>query len=429
MDSSSTKGASAFAEMLVIVAAPIIFVIGVLGNITTIIILLRNKKYSTTIYLIFLAFADLTVTIFVFPRWFFIYIFRFDVRHISSFTCQLHVFLTYVAGRTSNTFLVAMTIERMISTVKPHQFSRYCNKRMATAICVSIVTIIFLSHAHIFYGFSLRRLTKVRNDTSANALGSGIFLCNESSNAFQNSADNVNENTTDREIIDNASTRQPFHLRSDEMVNSTENSIHVTSGTILCLSNVTERKESAILQSETLVLTVCTWEWDSVYSHFYTQIYEKVGIVFFFYLANTVFFMGFFVILAKLREARNRCKQPQDKKAFSRKQSVRITRTLLIVNLCFLVLTTPFLTFVMGRHIWIDKVKGMTDSQKILWSVFNIMYSFNYAINFLLYFCTGAKFRHQVRECCASCRRKRRVAPKETSFPGTTGGTTKFESK
>lgn len=395
MDSSSTKGSNAFAEKLVIAATPIVFLVGVFGNITTIIVLLKNKRYSTTIYLILLAFADLTVTIFVAPRWFFVYAFGIDVRHISRFTCRLHVFLTYVAGRTSNTCLVTMTIERMISTVKPHKFSRYCNSRVASAICVSIVFTIFLFNAHIFYGFSLIEVSKATiNNQNAS------YLCNDTSMVPSAS---IKDSTSVPGLHPTQTTPQ---LSLDEISQDIENS------STLCKRQIVEN-----VDSESNIFLSCSWERDQNYAHFYTNVFEKVNVAFFFYIPNFVFFTGFFVIITKLRQARNKCIRRNDRKTFVQKQSVRITITLLVVNLSFLLLTTPFFTFVMGRHFWVDKVKGMTDTQKLLWSIFSIMYNINYSINFLLYFCTGDKFRQQVRECYGSCRRKRQVMPKSNTLP------------
>lgn len=169
----------------------LLLLVGIFGNITTILVLFRNKKTSTTIYLILLAFADLTVTICVIPRWFLVYVLNFDVRHIGTFACQLHVFVTFVAGRTSNTCLVVMTIERKISTVKPHQFNRYCNIKIASAICCSIIIAISLLNAHIFYGFSLTKLSKTKKDAGLQRTENTSYLCNDTSaaNIIRNSSD------------------------------------------------------------------------------------------------------------------------------------------------------------------------------------------------------------------------------------------------
>lgn len=404
MDPSSTKTANASAELLVIALSPVVFITGLLGNLTTILVLFKNKKYSTSIYLILLAFADLGLTTIVFPRWFFIYAFRLDIRTLSDFSCKVHVFITYFSGRLSNSCLVALTIERMISTVKPHHFNRMCNRRKATAVCFAIVLFLIFAHLHVFYGFSVRnKKTTVNTDTamyiseytSDNQIGN-VTLKQKDSMANQSLTTSITEpaSSTPRSRLTTVSTYlgTPDNTSSMYSPNGVNATVHSNSSSEL----------------------YCTWEPNSSYGYFFTEIYEKIATLFFFYMADSIFIIGFFVIIRKLRQAKKNMKQ--DDQTMLAKQSVRITITLLVVNFTFLILTIPFLTFVIGRHIWVDPVKGMTGIQKLLWSIFLIMYSANYAVNFLLYFCTGEKFRRQVREFYSSCWPSRRVAPTQLFF-------------
>lgn len=387
----NTRPAINDAHMFFIVMEPVVFALGIAGNIITILVLMKHKKYSTTVFLILLAFADLSATIVVFPNYFFIYLFNFHIQKVSNFSCKMHYFLSLVSGRTSNSSLVALTIERMLCTVRPHSFNRICNRRIATVICVTIFAVIFLFHLHLFYGITLQeKITSVVKLSS----NESAWLCN--------------------------STLSPTMLATDadQAPLTKDNIAHINQANVSReLANLCETITYETTQS-------CDWEYDKRYANFYTNVFEKISVAVFYFLTNSIFLIGFLVIAIKLRQARNKCQNLSEKKTFARSQSVRITITLLVVNVSFLILTTPFVTFFTGRHIWVDKEKGMTYVQSMLWSIFLLMYSTNYAANFLLYFCTGAKFRQQTREFFLPCRRSRKIKPASTTLATSTERTT-----
>ena len=100
------------------VGTPVIFTIGVSGNVATICTLLREvRKSSTTIYLLGLAISDLVIVLNI-SRWWLVYMFGVDIRLLSQFLCQLNFFISHVTAVSSALILVAVTIDRTIITVQ-----------------------------------------------------------------------------------------------------------------------------------------------------------------------------------------------------------------------------------------------------------------------------------------------------------------------
>ncbi|KAL4229423.1 hypothetical protein ACF0H5_012461 [Mactra antiquata] len=150
------------AEMLWKTVPPIIIVLGVFGNILTVLILLRHarKLSSTAIFLMALAFSD-TLFLFNAPlRQWIRAVWKTDVRWKSSLGCKFSIYLTYCSSQFSSWLLVAVTVERFISIVRPHHVRIGCTSRLAGVIIVALFVLIYGLNTHIFYGFGRSNLPR-----------------------------------------------------------------------------------------------------------------------------------------------------------------------------------------------------------------------------------------------------------------------------
>lgn len=145
-------------------------VFGSLGNIMNIIILSRKRlqQFSTTVYLIFLAFADFcALWTSIFPG-FASHGFGKDLRASSQFMCKMTDWIGFTSAGFSIWLLVLLTMERMILTRCPVSSRLKLTRRTAfiTAIvCLLILTGLF---AHIPFGFEIKLLPTDNSNKTVN---------------------------------------------------------------------------------------------------------------------------------------------------------------------------------------------------------------------------------------------------------------------
>lgn len=165
------------ADKLWTIVPPIIIVLGVCGNMLTVVILLRHmrKLSSTAIYLLTLAISDTLFLLNAPLRRWIINMWDEDVRHKSELGCKFSVYLTYSSSQLSSWILVAVTIERLVCVVWPHRVRLGCTPRLSVTVISVIVLIIFGSNAHIFYGFGQSDLPVFRNEGYCQPLYEGYF--------------------------------------------------------------------------------------------------------------------------------------------------------------------------------------------------------------------------------------------------------------
>ena len=123
------------------VVPPIIMLWGTVGNILTIIVMLKQKSKlsSTALYLIALAVSD-TMVLYTGPlRNWIKEIWNYDMRHKSEASCKIQMYFTYVTVHCSSWLLVAVTIERAISVMYPHKVRIVSTKKTAAFAIATMV--------------------------------------------------------------------------------------------------------------------------------------------------------------------------------------------------------------------------------------------------------------------------------------------------
>lgn len=396
MQSSQNQGSEA-AQLVWIVGSPIVFAIGVPGNLITITVLLRSnyKKTSTSVFLTFVAIADLCVLLLVLPRWWIIHVFDVDIRLVSNVFCKLHWFMAYATGCMSTACLVAVTVERIISITRPYKVKTWCT--VNTAIITSITIIIFqiAFHGHNLYGMKLFSVTLYDLDicgvnSSIQYHRSQLFFLNGTTvTPNQFSLDAPNNTLSLAPKVCNAN-------QSEDCINTANNDVFVDQNDT-CEIQLRDKKE----------MSMC-WFDDPVYGKFSLGAYQFMNIFIYNVITEGCILIGMTVIMRQLavsKRLRKRMKlnlarnnDVHSNKMSFQSHSTQITRSLLLVNAVFILCGTPVQIFLAGRATWLKSGTGMTETQEILWAVVNMLYYLNHAVNFILYFLSGSRFRKQVKE-------------------------------
>lgn len=139
--------------------APVLIFGGTMGNLLTLAVMQTKgfKKSPTSIILSCLALAD-TMVLYsgLLRHWIrVIRVNRADIRTLTTFSCKLNVFFTYLSNQLAPSYLLTMTIERVISVFLPLKCREICTrKRMAIAVAAQ-TTIIILINIHFLFTHSL----------------------------------------------------------------------------------------------------------------------------------------------------------------------------------------------------------------------------------------------------------------------------------
>nr|AKQ63011.1 orphan G-protein coupled receptor 1 [Platynereis dumerilii] len=133
--------------------APLIFIIGMVGNVLIVIVMSRNKMRgnTTAIYLPVLAIAD-AFALFsgIIPEWMeACNIIKF--KELSPGTCRFEKIIFYTSADTAIWILVAFTCDRFIAVCFPFRKSRWCTSRKAIIISASLLVAAFIKNMHVFW--------------------------------------------------------------------------------------------------------------------------------------------------------------------------------------------------------------------------------------------------------------------------------------
>lgn len=141
-------------EYIMKIVPIILLTIGTIGNVFSIVVLLRKRlrKSTTSLYLTVLAVSDLTVIYSGLSRHWIKHVYNFDVRHMSEISCKVNVFITYLALYFSSWLLVAVTIERVLVVWFPMNAKFRSNKKIAACVICVLFTVLVVFDAHILYG-------------------------------------------------------------------------------------------------------------------------------------------------------------------------------------------------------------------------------------------------------------------------------------
>jgi len=132
----------------------IITIVGLIGNILTIILLSRkrNRKSSTAVYLSALAMSDILILVFgPLCDWLEV-MYHVVIWEYGEVACKLQTFLQYASSSTSSWLLVVVTIERAISVTFPHKVKSQCTKRLAIIVVAITWALVYAANLHFLFG-------------------------------------------------------------------------------------------------------------------------------------------------------------------------------------------------------------------------------------------------------------------------------------
>ena len=131
---------------------PFVFIIGMFGNIISIIIYgraLSSTRSSIAISFIALATTDSIQLLDIVLQGITIRFFDFDLGTVNIILCKLMRFFSYAAPHMSSYILCFMTIQRSISVMWPHRANTLCAPKRSKRFLVAVILFVFLFHSHI----------------------------------------------------------------------------------------------------------------------------------------------------------------------------------------------------------------------------------------------------------------------------------------
>ena len=117
------------------VCPPVILLLGTFGNCMTLVILHTmprgGSSGSMSLFFAALAVSDLALLYTGLLRQWLYRTVTLDVRELHNVICKIHVFVVYLSTMTSAWFLVAMTMQRVVSVLLPHRVGLLSTRRKA----------------------------------------------------------------------------------------------------------------------------------------------------------------------------------------------------------------------------------------------------------------------------------------------------------
>ena len=133
--------------------SPAFLLIGLTGNILSIVILSRQRICGTTtsVYLRVLAVVDSLALMVSLLREMISHYFKFDVRDLNDLSCKLHSWSTYNTTGLSCWLLSIIAIDRLLSIKCPLWTKTHCTRTSAVIVAVVLTAIVLLLNSHMLW--------------------------------------------------------------------------------------------------------------------------------------------------------------------------------------------------------------------------------------------------------------------------------------
>ncbi|XP_060554902.1 mu-type opioid receptor-like [Ruditapes philippinarum] len=137
---------------------------------------------------------------------------------------------------------------------------------------------------------------------------------------------------------------------------------------------------------------------------FIENVWPWIDLVIFYLIPSFVLIVGSLAIIIRLRVNKSK-RQTQiaplsNSQSATDKMSAQLTRMLLVLDIVFVVCTTPITVYL---TIFTDELSASDDTRtyttnELVWATVCMLMFFNNTINFVLYFLSGSKFRKEVKK-------------------------------
>ena len=140
-------------HVLDVYIAPIVLILGLTGNMLSLIVLLNKslRNSSHTLLLCSLAVSDTILLITFLMRSWLLAAFDIDIRTGSSVICKTLLFMMYFGSHLSSWTLGLVALERLVSVAWPLQAFHYCSRRRIVIAWVVMSGLLLLVNGHIFW--------------------------------------------------------------------------------------------------------------------------------------------------------------------------------------------------------------------------------------------------------------------------------------
>ena len=130
--------------------APLFVIIGVPGNIVSLVVLSRRpmRQTTTSVYFRLLAIIDTAVLLITIPRKITFYYSSLRLRSLNIFTCKFYSFLTPALTTLSWSFLPVITIDRYIQVRHPIWAKTHSTRRSALIVFAAMTLTVFSLNFH-----------------------------------------------------------------------------------------------------------------------------------------------------------------------------------------------------------------------------------------------------------------------------------------
>lgn len=147
------------------IICPFLFIIGMTGNIVSILILLKkkNRVTATALFLTVLSISDIVIILTSIVTVWVRLIWNYYIRNIHSVFCKLHVFLTYFSVQFSSWILVLITLERILCVFIPHKVKQFLGREKGLVFIAIQAMVLLLVNGHLLFTVSVdERLLDVK---------------------------------------------------------------------------------------------------------------------------------------------------------------------------------------------------------------------------------------------------------------------------
>ena len=147
---------------IIYASAPTIFILGIIGNILTAIIMLNLsfRRMNISVYLLALAVVD-TVCLFSqrLTRLWLEHVFGLIIDVLSPWGCKILMFVHYGASCSSSWLICAVTLERVFVAYFPYRAKALCSRWRAKVVTVLVIMAAFIANTYTIVLFEPVRET------------------------------------------------------------------------------------------------------------------------------------------------------------------------------------------------------------------------------------------------------------------------------
>lgn len=142
---------------IIIITSPILLLVGTVGNIVSLLVLLRKnmRKRSTYNYLAILSIADTCVLYFGLLQYYLEEGYGYTI--VSSWGCKLLHMIKFTVTDYSVWLIIAVTVERYIATVYPLHTAVMCTQKRAALVMSAMLIMLMIINSHFL--FSVKSVT------------------------------------------------------------------------------------------------------------------------------------------------------------------------------------------------------------------------------------------------------------------------------